>query len=253
MVMKHWILGMAVWGLLGGMAHANAPELAFEEANRLYEEGLYQEALDVYEALLATHANFTAEYNAGNAAFKLGEWGLARLHYERAKLLQPHDDNLTANLALLESRLVDKIDEVPTLGLGQWVAHLFGAGHVRGWVLFALACWLLGWALLMVRWTRTRRESRNTMASFAGVALGFGLFGMVGIRTTLEATRTPKGVVIMVDRVDVHSTPSAEGTVLFQLHEGARACILDARNGWKEIQLDNGNVGWVSDEATEDV
>jgi SH3-like domain-containing protein len=57
----------------------------------------------------------------------------------------------------------------------------------------------------------------------------------------------------MVDRVDVHSTPSTEGTVLFQLHEGARACILDARNGWKEIQLDNGNVGWVSDEATEDV
>jgi len=59
--------------------------------------------------------------------------------------------------------------------------------------------------------------------------------------------------VILADRVDVLSTPSNSGTVLFQLHEGARACILDRTNGWSEIQLDNGNVGWIPESASEDV
>ena len=46
----------------------------------------------------------------------------------------------------------------------------------------------------------------------------------------------------MSDRVDVTSSPSASGTVLFQLHEGTRACILDRTSGWTEVELDNGNV-----------
>jgi SH3-like domain-containing protein len=63
----------------------------------------------------------------------------------------------------------------------------------------------------------------------------------------------PQQVVVMQDRVDVLSTPNTNGTVLFQLHEGTKACILDVADGWKEIQLDNGNVGWISNDATEDV
>ena len=46
---------------------------------------------------------------------------------------------------------------------------------------------------------------------------------------------------------------SASGTVLFQLHEGTCAFILDRTPGWTEIELDNGNVGWIPEPATEDV
>ena len=60
-------------------------------------------------------------------------------------------------------------------------------------------------------------------------------------------------LVVMSERVDVTSSPSTSGTVLFQLHEGTRACILDRTPGWTEVELDNGNVGWIPESATEDV
>ena len=230
-----------------------AQQEAFENANALYESGDFEAALTAYEEILATTRNFTSEYNAGNAAFKLGAWGKARLHYERAKLLQPHDDNLRTNLTLLETKIVDKISSVPELGLKTWVAHWFGSGHIRWWMGFAAWWWTLGWILLIMRWKKTRRESQNTLAALAGISLGLGVFGMVGMQTSIRATASPKQVVVMLDRVNVLSTPNANGTVLFQLHEGTKACILDAAEGWKEIQLDNGNVGWISNEATEDV
>ena len=76
---------------------------------------------------------------------------------------------------------------------------------------------------------------------------------MWGARESRKQLQTPSQLVILADRVDVLSTPSNSGTVLFQLHEGARACILDRTNGWSEIQLDNGNVGWIPESASEDV
>lgn len=246
---KGWVacLGLVLTSVFSVVAQKEA----FEHANALYESGNYEDALAAYEEILATNRNFTSEYNAGNAAYKLGAWGKARLHYERAKLLEPHDDNLTANLALLETKIVDKISAVPKLGLKTWVAHWFGPGHIRWWMGFAAWWWTLGWILLILRWSKSRRESQNTLSALAGVSLGLGVVGMVGMQTSIRATAMPQQVVVMQDRVDVLSTPNTHGTVLFQLHEGTKACILDVADGWKEIQLDNGNVGWISNDATE--
>ena len=106
------------------------PEASFEAANAAYETGEYDDALTRYEALLETHRHFESEFNAGNAAFKLGAWGRARLHYERAKLLDPSNEHLQANLALLESKIVDRITAIPKLGLTSWLssgAHALGS------------------------------------------------------------------------------------------------------------------------------
>ena len=107
------------------------PEVAFEAANAAYEAGEYDDALTRYEALLETHRHFESEFNAGNAAFKLGAWGRARLHYERAKLLDPSNEHLQANLALLESKIVDRITAIPKLGLTSWLSSLGGAGQAH--------------------------------------------------------------------------------------------------------------------------
>ena len=229
------------------------PGVAFEAANAAYEAGEYDDALMRYESLLETHRHFESEFNAGNAAFKLGAWGRARLHYERAKLLDPSNEHLQANLALLESKIVDRITAIPKLGLTSWLSSWVGPGMLTGWVCWTLLWWSLSWVLWMVRWRKTSQDSRNTIGFLAFASLILGLIGLGCVRESNARTESARQLVVMSERVDVTSSPSAAGTVLFQLHEGTCAFILDRTPGWTEVELDNGNVGWIPESATEDV
>ena len=105
----------------------------------------------------------------------------------------------------------------------------------------------------MWRMRKTEQDSRSTLAFLAIGCMAFGAMGMLGVQKSLNVTQQPSQVVVMTDRQDVLSTPSSAGTVLFQLHEGVRACILERTEGWTEIELDNGNVGWIANEAIVEV
>lgn len=240
------------WMLLPLMG-LSQPEVTFQTANLAYESGDYEKALGEYEAILATHRHFESEFNAGNAAFKLNRLGLARLHYERAKLLSPSNEHLKANLALLESNIVDRITPVPSLGLKSWLTSWVGPGQWLAWTLWALFWWTLTWVLWGLRWTKSNRDSRATLGFLGLASLALGLTGFWGIRECNARMEAPGQVVVMSTRVDVTSAPILSGTVLFQLHEGTSACVLDRKDGWTEIELDNGNVGWLPNDAIADV
>ena len=52
--------------------------------------------------------------------------------------------------------------------------------------------------------------------------------------------------IIISPSVTIRSTPNDNGTSLFILHEGRKVFIKDdSMKDWKEIQLEDGNVGWV--------
>ena len=55
-----------------------------------------------------------------------------------------------------------------------------------------------------------------------------------------------KNAIIIAPSVTVKSTPNESGTDLFILHEGRKVGITDnSMKEWKEIRLEDGNVGWV--------
>lgn len=58
--------------------------------------------------------------------------------------------------------------------------------------------------------------------------------------------------IIMAPSITVKSTPNEGGTDLFILHEGRKVNIKDnTMREWKEIQLEDGNAGWVPSSAIE--
>src|SRR5262245_10878323 len=93
-------LAFLLLGLTGSMAFsAESPAAAFEQANRLYEQGKFAEAAAAYEQLIHSgHRSAALFYNLGNAWFKAGQQGRAIAAYRQAEKWNPRDPNLNFNL-----------------------------------------------------------------------------------------------------------------------------------------------------------
>ena len=244
-------LGWVVLGLVvlpSGLPGRGAPQEAlFDEGNHLYQEGDFAGAIARYGAVAEGGFESGAlYYNLGNAHFRLGEVGPAVLNYERALRLDPGNDDIRANLALVNARLQDRIEPLPRF----WLLSAFDwwMGLIPGGVLEVLvaACYLvLGAAvvLIVLRWPEGWRGPLRRLAYAAAVAtvlLGATLL----VRETGLAE--PEEAVVMNAGARVLNAPSEDaGLTLFTLHEGTKVRIDRRAGDWAEVVLADGKVGWL--------
>jgi uncharacterized protein YgiM (DUF1202 family) len=73
-----------------------------------------------------------------------------------------------------------------------------------------------------------------------------GLFYKIQAVTAAQA-------IVMTDRVDVLSGPSADNTVLFTVHEGTLLEVRNRRDGWYQVSLPNSMSGWIPSVSVERV
>ena len=58
--------------------------------------------------------------------------------------------------------------------------------------------------------------------------------------------------IVMKEEASLKSTPNNSGTVLIKVHEGRKVKIADdTMSDWKEIELEDGTVGWVPSSVIE--
>jgi len=224
----------------------------FEQANRAYEEGRYEEAGRIYEEILAAGTmHGTVLYNLGNAYFKMNRLGEAILAYERAQRLLPRDEDVAANLQLARELTVDKIArEDPPLPV-RWLTYPARALNVDEltWVSFIL--YLLTASLVVLGiWARPVRLRKKVLVSalVAGVLLVVSASSLAGkIYRQTSADRA----VILAAAVDARSGPGDDYTRIFTAHEGTTVRVRQRREGWYLIALPNGLGGWIPDQTAE--
>ena len=238
--------------LLLGTALGQDQQQLFRRANRFYEEGAFDQALGGYREILSQgYESGPLYFNVGNCYYKLGRIGEAVLFYERARRLIPGDEDLQANLALANLRVVDKIPELPEfwpIAVASDLINLLSRPVLLG-VTFCL------YFVLMTSFIARTLARRGTVQSLAGrsailsgtLLLLFGLLLVAQIRQAQEHNHA----VIMIPTAHVMSAPGAEGVEVFTLHEGTRVRIDQASGQWVEIVLSDGNVGWLRAETLE--
>ena len=79
---------------------------------------------------------------------------------------------------------------------------------------------------------------------FSIIALLLFVFGNVFAWQQKHMMDTQRGAIIMESAVSVKSTPAANGTDLFILHEGAEVRVIDNVGDWVNIELPDGRQGW---------
>ena len=216
------------------------------EADSSYVRGQYQQAITQYEALLKQGASADLYYNLGNAYYRTENIPEAVLNYERALLLSPGDRDIRFNLQIARSMTFDKIVPESEMFFVTWYRSLVSMMSVDGWARTALVALALTIILLLVYLFSERIWLRKA-GFFGGVALlvlfvGANIFAWQQKKDLLNR----KGAIIFAPAVTVKSTPAANGTDLFILHEGTKVVITDgSMKEWKEIRLADGKEGWI--------
>ena len=105
------LIGIFVMTISASLGQTEAIYQAqFDSANAAYARGEFSMAQSGYESLLEDRVHFASEFNLGNAFFKQQKFGLAILHYERARQLTPNNEDLETNLTLANSQISDRIE-----------------------------------------------------------------------------------------------------------------------------------------------
>jgi tetratricopeptide (TPR) repeat protein len=217
------------------------------KANEQYTQGNYEEAIKLYEQVLAGGKE-SAElyYNLGNSYYKSNKFTYSILYFEKAKKLNPRDEDILANLKLVtEYHVVDEIEAVPEFFFYIWFKNLLTIFTCDGWAYISVGSFLLcliGVGIFGFTGSLKLKKIAFTMAS---ILLIISALSFVFTAKQRSFQLQHNEAIIFTPSVVVKSSPDEKGKDLFPLHEGTKVIIKDALGQWCEIRVASGNVGWL--------
>lgn len=239
---------LLVWAFALNVAYAEVidPATLVAEAQLAYEQGNYGEAVQRYEVLVeAFNGSPDLYYGLGNAYYKQQDYSHAILNYERCLRRDPRNADARANLELAQLNCVDKIDAIQPIIFVTWsnaVRDLFSANTWGRMSVFFFILFLCGFGIYFF----IRKVSLRKIGFYGAIVMivlcAVSMFyanAQAGIQTSHDHA------IVMAPTVTVRSTPAESGTQLLIIHEGLKVRIRQELSGWSEIELSDGNVGWM--------
>lgn len=224
-----------------GMADSAYMRNDFVTAIRYYEDLLQEqgEAAEVY-------------YNLGNSYYKTENIARAILNYERALLLRPGDGDIRFNLEMARSKTVDKVTPISEIFLVTWIKAVRNLANADTWGKWAVATFvlfLISFALFLFgKRMLLKKLGFSAALAFLGITVASNVFAF----QQKDVLVNRGSAIVTAPSITAKSTPTEGGTDLFILHEGHKVFIKDnSMKGWKEVALEDGNVGWIPSSAIE--
>ena len=216
------------------------------KAAELYSKSQFSAAAEVYEKVLALYGTSDKlYYNLGNAYYKSKNLPSAILNYERALRLNPGDRDIRFNLEMCQARIVDKIDPIGMFMLARWNNSLENSfdsntwGYVSIFFFLILITCLFAYFFARIAWLKK-------ISFFTGIlALCMSALFLFYSGNQRNHIVYPDKAILFTPTVTVKSSPDQSGTDLFILHEGSKVTVLSKLGNWSEIELEDGNVGWI--------
>lgn len=238
-----------IWVLLlsGIVAFATDVKALEDEATKMYQEGNYQKAIDLYNGILAGDMESASiYYNLGNCYYKIGEISRSILNYERALLLKPGDKDARYNLKLAQQATVDNIKVLPELFLVRWYNAFVTALTADQWAYVSVALFIAFLVMAALFFHATTISLKKSWFTLGIILL------LVSIMTIFLASKQYRRVtnrdsgIIMTPSVVVRGAPDNSGTELFMVHEGLKVQVIGSLGDWYNVRLADGNEGWIA-------
>ena len=225
---------------------------AIAQARQSYDAADFSQAITLYEEVSAQKgASAPLYYNLGCAYFKNKEYARAILNFERSLLLDPGNDDARVNLQMAQAQTVDKIESITPPVFVTWSNALRDCFSAVTWSWF-----VIGFFLVFLVCASVYFFGRKPAVRRAGFYLGLLSLVLAAVAWFYAAAQNTRlqyrdHAIVMAPTVTVRSSPADSGTQLFTLHEGTKVRLRSTLGEWAEIELSDGNVGWLPQSSVE--
>jgi tetratricopeptide (TPR) repeat protein len=224
--------------------------LLMEEAAKSYNAENFSQAAELYLKVIDNgYESSGLYYNLGNTYFKMGDMPSALLYFEKARKLNPADEDIIFNIQIANSRIVDKIDPVPDLFWVRWWNGLLYSFTADQWGWITLVTFTLIFVLLLFFLLSTAIWLKKVTFWSGIVMIALFIASFFLANEKYKTFRNDHEAIIFTPTLTVKSSPSDSGIDLFVIHEGTKVKLTDQVGEWFRIEIANGSVGWVQKES----
>jgi len=227
---------------------ATASQKNISSADSAYQAHNYSLAINLYTQVLADQQkSATLYYNLGNAYFKNNELGKALWAYQKAKKIDPQQEDIIFNLNYVSALTKDKIEQNET-GISKWIAKVFFGQSINFWAVLALI-FMVSAGLFFYLFKITIPKNRKgvyLILSFVTIFLFVSTFSLA-ISHKGHISNLTHGI-ITGSVIKVRTAPTTDEGIAFELHEGAKFKYKQTKGNWLRIKVGE-NEGWISKEV----
>ncbi len=201
-------------------------QILADSARIYFKNAKYQKAIDSYKKIITSGEESAGLfYNLGNAYYKNNNIPLAITNYERAKKLNPNDEDINFNLRLAKTQTIDKVKSLPVFFLSDWYNSSTNILNSNIWAYLSIFSFLGSLSFLLL--------------------LGMSFVSMASSHNQKKLNIDTQFAIITNPSVNIKSSPDESSTSLFILHSGTKLQVVDQIQDWYKIKIENGEIGWI--------
>lgn len=231
--------------LISGISSEQTANELFENANTLYKEGKYQQAIEIYEQIESKkQVSSELYYNLGNAYYKLNKVAPSIYNYEKALQIDPLNEDAQNNLIIANRLTLDRIEELPKSVFQKINENVLQKLTYNSWAIITLLLSFLAATLFLLFYFSYTPSKKRFY--FTTSILSFLILAIVLTITFTQYNQTINTVeaIVFVEEIEVKNAPTSDANEIFTLHEGTKVNIIDTVDNWKKIKLVDGKIGW---------
>jgi tetratricopeptide (TPR) repeat protein len=228
----------------------------YEELNSLainsYNNEDFEKSIEHYQSIeqmgIFSHEIY---YNLGNCFFKVKNYPMAILYYERALKLKPNDNDTKYNLNIANQYITDKIEVLPELFFETWKREISFLFHTTTWSILSIVLSFLFAICFFIYYISKEIQLKKIFFVASIISIVFCFISYFAGNYQYNIYTNNKTAIIFASSVTVKSSPTENSGNLFVVHEGTKISILEELNGWLKIMLSDGNEGWIQQSTVE--
>ena len=239
---------LAVALLIPSCALAQDSQGLLPDANALYRDGQFAEAVNVYrEAFQAGLDGPRVQYNLANALYRSDEPGEAIAHYLAALTMAPRDPDIRANLNRALSQRPAGRPAPPASWFHATASRIVSTFTLSEFAVAAAVCWWVAIAAVVALLIGAgRRRTMRRVAIVLGVlALALGGFAVARWWAWHKLERA----VVSVEQAQIRTGPGESFEVALPVQEGWMVRVLRRDADWAEVVGEGGVRGWIPTSA----
>ncbi|MDN3596105.1 tetratricopeptide repeat protein [Zunongwangia endophytica] len=229
-------------------------ESIFENANKQYADGNYEQAIKAYEKILDEgEASVSVYYNLGNAHYKLNHIAPSIFYYEKALQLKPNDADVKNNIQFARNMAMDDIETIEQTGVSKTVNNLISTFSFNTWGIIAIGFMMLFVVLFLLYYYGRSVLLKRVLFATAVVCIICSVISVIFAFNQQNLQLDNNYAIVFSAEADVRSEPNLRGEPSFVLHEGTKTKLLENYQEWYKIELADGKQGWIKKDSIKEL